>query len=358
MTLFTSARERRLWLWALAVMVAIYSTLGPAPVLVNALRERNLLRVSFAAVVLVLVAALAWQWVKRRPTWSEIGVALGVALAYWVTFLRIENPAERTHLIEYGIVAALIHQALLERVRNGRFVPRPAGLTVVVTALLGLVDEGIQFLLPNRVFDWIDVFFNAFAGFMIIVARLALAPVRLPGWRLWFLWLMAGAIGWGWSMDPSSFGEPRPVEILASLPAVNVPQYLSVAAGSILVGVLHWLVLRRYLAGAFRWALAGIGAAAAGALLVLGLGWVEADLGWIAGVGLYGTLAGVLQWLVLRREVARAGWWVLGSTVGWVVAIPWGDMMGPPGWALYGAITGTVLVWLLRQTPANSDQLP
>ena len=35
MDLFTSDRERRLWLWTLAVLVAIYSTLGLARALVE-----------------------------------------------------------------------------------------------------------------------------------------------------------------------------------------------------------------------------------------------------------------------------------------------------------------------------------
>jgi len=82
MSLFASDRERRLWLWALVVVVAIYSTLGPAQMLVAALRERNLLRVSFALVLLLLGAAIVWRWVKRRPGWREIGVAIGVTAVY------------------------------------------------------------------------------------------------------------------------------------------------------------------------------------------------------------------------------------------------------------------------------------
>ena len=39
--------------------------------------------------------------------------------------------------------------------------PAPAALALVVTALLGWVDEGIQGLLPNRVYDWLDVASNA-----------------------------------------------------------------------------------------------------------------------------------------------------------------------------------------------------
>lgn len=355
MSLFTSDQERRLWLWTLAVVVAIYSTLGPARGLVDALRERNLLRISFAVVVILVVVVIVGQWMKKRPGWSEIGVALGVALAYWATFLRIGNPAERTHLIEYGIVAALIHQALLERVRHGHGIRGPAALTVVATALLGLLDEGIQAVLPNRVFDWNDVLFNALAGFMVIVARLALAPVLRPGWRLWFLWLMAGAFGWGWSMDPGLFGEGPTFAVLPSAP-VAIPLYTSVAAGAAFVGVLQWLLLRRYVSGAVLWLPASLGAAALGALLVLGIGLFDSELGLVAGVGLYGTLAGALQWIVLRRRVARAGWWVLANTVGWVVAIPVGDITGPPGWAVYGATTGTVLVWLLRQHKRPGDR--
>ena len=42
MSLFTSNRERRLWLWTLAVVAAIYSTLGLASMLAEVLRERGM----------------------------------------------------------------------------------------------------------------------------------------------------------------------------------------------------------------------------------------------------------------------------------------------------------------------------
>ena len=46
-SLFTSDRERRLWLWTLAVMAAIYSTLGLAPKLAGMLRNRGLIDAAF-----------------------------------------------------------------------------------------------------------------------------------------------------------------------------------------------------------------------------------------------------------------------------------------------------------------------
>ena len=67
MSLFTSKREQRLWLWTLVVLVAIYATLGPAQTLVAVLRARNLLRFSFAIVLLLIMIVIALPWVKRRP---------------------------------------------------------------------------------------------------------------------------------------------------------------------------------------------------------------------------------------------------------------------------------------------------
>jgi hypothetical protein len=349
MSLFTSNRERRLWLWTLAVMVAIYATLGLARTLADALRERNLLRLSFPFVLLLVVGAIAWHWVKQRPDRGEVGVALGVAFAYAMVFLRMDSPEERTHLIEYGIVAALIHQALLERVRNGRHVPAPAAFTVMATALLGSLDEGIQAILPNRVFDIRDVGFNALAGFMVIAARLAIAPQQRPGWRVWFLWLMAGAFGWGQGVYWGWFDGAEP-KTLQSIPSNLLAGYLGLVTGGVLIGVLQWLVLRQHVTKASRWVWASGGAVAIVGVLLFGVDKFNTDLGWVVGVSLFGTVVGVLQWGVLRRQISQAGWWLVASTVGWVVGMPLGDIVGPPGLgAAYGAITGIALVLLLRQ---------
>jgi hypothetical protein len=76
MSIFTSDRERRLWLWTLAVVVAIYSTLGLARTLTGVLRERDLLDASFVLGMLLFAAAIVMQGLKKRPGGAEIGVAL------------------------------------------------------------------------------------------------------------------------------------------------------------------------------------------------------------------------------------------------------------------------------------------
>lgn len=177
-SVFSSDRERRLWLWTLAVLVAIYSTLGPVQELTATLRERNLLRVSSSAVMLLVWVVIAVRWANRRPSRGEIGVAIGITAVYLTALVRIGSWEERTHLFEYGLVAILIHQALIERRRAGRRVPAPAVLALVTTALAGWLDEGIQALLPNRVYDIRDVAFNAIAGLMAITSSLAVGLAR------------------------------------------------------------------------------------------------------------------------------------------------------------------------------------
>jgi VanZ family protein len=99
-------------------------------------------------------------------------------VTYLSAWLRIGTLEERTHLFEYGLVAALVHEALVERQENGRWVPRTAVLALVISVLLGWLDEGIQSILPNRVYDIRDVLFNTVAAVMVIGARWALARVR------------------------------------------------------------------------------------------------------------------------------------------------------------------------------------
>ncbi len=173
MTLFSSRRERRLWLALAVVLIAIYASLGQTPALVAALgtdiiqsAEANLV---FALLILLVVVPVFF--IDKRLARLEVAVGSGILAVYLLTWLRLGSWEARTHLFEYALVAALVHEALLERRDNGRRVPAPTLLALLICLLLGWLDEGVQSLLPNRVFDWIDVAFNALAAVMIIGAR-------------------------------------------------------------------------------------------------------------------------------------------------------------------------------------------
>jgi len=69
------------------------------------------------------------------------------------------------------------------------------------------------------------------------------------------------------------------------------------------IGTVFWL----------QWVLASIlGFAVGGAM-------GNAVTDWIF-TALFGAVGGFMQWLILRRQIAGAGWWVLASTLGFAIA--------------------------------------
>ena len=177
MRLFSSRRERRLWLWALAVVVAIFASLGLSGSLDDWLDDDNVAAVAFSLALLLVAATVMTQGLQSKPGGAEIAVAFGIAAVILMVLLRL-TMAERTHLIEYGVLAVFVHAALTERVDQGRRAPIAALVAVVAATLIGVVDESIQLALPHRVFDPEDMLFNMLAAIVAVGSSLLLAWVR------------------------------------------------------------------------------------------------------------------------------------------------------------------------------------
>ena len=175
---FSSARERRLWAWTFAVLVAIFSSLGLARTLADVLHNSGLDASLFLLGCFLVLATVVTEGLKTRPGGTEIGVALGVAAAYIMIFVRMASPVERSHLVEYGVVAVFIYEALLERASQGRRVSTPAFFAIMATSLIGVLDEFVQKFIPGRVFDYEDIIFNVLASVMAVVTCVLLGGAR------------------------------------------------------------------------------------------------------------------------------------------------------------------------------------
>lgn len=184
-------------------------------------------------------------------------------------------------------------------------------------------------------------------------------------WWVLCWWILASAAGYAVAgLTEAAAGSFSGVTVVAP-----------VAVGATAAAALQWPALRRRIPRAGWWVASGVvGAALVGAVAIaagvaagLGAGAIgDADAGRhfgedVAGVSaavLFGAALSLVQRQLLRREFARLGWWLLASSVGWIVAgLIAGVTEGVAGWAVlgavYGAITGCALVWLLQQRVAD-----
>ena len=186
MALFRSERERRLWLAVAVAVVALLAALYPMQFALDALRARNLLRFTITVLFVVCAVAVASTLVRRRaPVRAWLVVALAGAL-YAVLALAMEVPQERLHLVEYGALALLIRTAIEESAEIRRLRDRVSNVDIWAlgaTTAIGWLDEAVQGILPNRMYDLRDVAFNALAAVLALGAAAALRGALLGAGR-------------------------------------------------------------------------------------------------------------------------------------------------------------------------------
>lgn len=181
MNLFSSEREKRLWLWALIVLMAIYSSLAFAGALVDQLTSLNMLAPAFFTGFIIVLLTIIIIALFEGAAWTSIVYYQALLAVVLIVVVRMGiPPVERTHLFEYGLLAFLLYKAFAERYAG--YAPlRAAIIAVLITSALGTLDELIQYLLPNRIFDLRDIGFNILAATMSTLFVLAVDLVRHRG---------------------------------------------------------------------------------------------------------------------------------------------------------------------------------
>lgn len=119
---------------------------------------------------------------------------------------------------------------------------------------------------------------------------------------------------------------------------------LSFVTSGIAIGLLQWLVLQQRIHHPWRWVIASAAGWFLGYLIViLGIP-LEFDIlnGFVLGLA-----TGTAQWLLLRKEVLWAGWWIIFSAIGWTTGLTLLPGILLTG-TMAGALTGIALEVLLR----------
>ncbi len=173
----SAEKKTRLVRWALALtLLLLYTTLGVVRDIVNVLRASG--HLSFAVSISLVAAGFAALGlalrVSARPGRALLALALSV-VPYLAMLRLMARPEERIHLVEYGLVGVLAYFAFPHQNRLRRHLQ-----AVAFVLAAGWVDEGIQALLPSRMYDLRDVAFNFTAG---VLALISLALVQQLGAR-------------------------------------------------------------------------------------------------------------------------------------------------------------------------------
>ena len=140
-------------------VLLIYTTLGVVRSLSSFFESAGLL--TGVTVVMGFLFTTLLLLVKRPPLGSKSYLLRCLILIVILVWGRhMEFVVERVHLVEYSFLGILCAWALDG---SGHW-PTRWPLAVGLVILIGYGDEGIQWLLPNRVYDLRDVIINALAG--------------------------------------------------------------------------------------------------------------------------------------------------------------------------------------------------
>ncbi len=136
------------------------------------------------AIIVVLATGAALYLTRHRWSVASFGWLLGLAgLLLYLTFGLAGGSAEEAiHYVQYGTLSLLLFRAFSHRVRDYSIYVA----STIAGTFVGMVDETIQWLTPDRFFDLRDIWLNFTA---VALVQVALAAGVRPG-------LISGLPGW------------------------------------------------------------------------------------------------------------------------------------------------------------------
>ena len=188
-----------------------------------------------------------------------------------------------------------------------------------------------------------------------------MTTIKKPGWSFYLAWVILTMV----CVPVAFILDLAILRVIKSIVGVYIyvdgvrhitedylGMYIFVPIAGLLTGVLQYGLLRRYLPHMGWWVLATTGGWLLGPLLILMPGWLNFCTYEPANFNMafivMGLSIGVLQWLLLRRRLPRAGWWIGGNVLGWgVLGLITGDTTGQFGLFVIGLLTACVTAGML-----------
>ena len=153
--------KKRLWVFISIYILFIFVSLPFFPAFINVLSRfiskefLNLLSLLLSVSFYLMLSV--WIYNKKYKL-NQFLLIISPLLLLTYLSLSLDVWVERIHFIEYAVLGLLISRAVNVRTLYG--IISRCGLII----LIGVVDEIIQWFLPNRVGDMRDVFMNSVGG--------------------------------------------------------------------------------------------------------------------------------------------------------------------------------------------------
>jgi len=174
------------WFWVALCILSIFLVIPVARSVRNFVETR--LDIALFGIFVLLAVGFAFGAVLY-VLWFKLKVRSGprvfwlaaVAATYTVFTLKLwRRPEEAIHFLEYGLLGVLLFRALRHHIKD-----RAIYIIVILTgAIVGLVDEAIQWVIPLRYWDLRDVGFNTLSCILSQVALLGGIRPEIPSTRV------------------------------------------------------------------------------------------------------------------------------------------------------------------------------
>jgi hypothetical protein len=122
---------------------------------------------TLGAIVVLTVALSIYLWRSpKRFGGAQVLWLVGMLVVYFFTASRLKTPEEALHFLEYGVLGVLVFRALSYTLRDSAIYPT----AVLVCTLVGTIDEILQWVTPQRYWEFRDVGLNALSAALAQIA--------------------------------------------------------------------------------------------------------------------------------------------------------------------------------------------
>ncbi len=195
---------------------------------------------------------------------------------------------------------------------------------------------------------------------------------KRPAWRFYILWVLANGIGpiigvfvfFFLAASLGLLGSRLPgqqTNLDSGWKMITEYSLASHCFSAAIIGAMQWLVLRKHITNSRFWfatsAIAMVTGIAASSVMSMFFPLHQMSsllISWF----LFGSVSGVLQWVMLRKQLHYSGLWIFVNVIAGGIAgvfLPdLGITGGSIGWALTGIFTAGILFLLFQRTKRGS----